>query len=223
MKRQGNIMGKSNLEKRVPKNPVKFDLQLTDEQKAAKALALEYPVNFFIGQAGTGKTLLACQISLDLSFSRKIDKIVITRPTVGTQDDGFLPGDLSEKMDPWMIPLWDNFLKVYNKKEVIEGMKRAGEIEMASLTHFRGRTFDNSVIIVDEFQNLTYHQFKMVITRLGKGSTMIFCGDPEQCDLHTKETGVTGMDRLQECPDVSISELTENHRHPLLNSIMKYL
>lgn len=217
-------MSTSNKEKRVPKSKVKFQIQLNEEQKEAKASILEHSVSFLTGKAGTGKTLLATNVGLDLFFSRDIDKIVITRPTVGTENNGFLPGDEKEKMQPWMVPLWDNFTKLYPNREKFEGMEKAKELEIVSLAFFRGRTFNDSVIIVDEFQNLTYHQFKMVVTRLGKNSRMILCGDPDQCDLpHRMDAASVALDKLGRCPLVYHKELVENHRHPDLIKIMEYL
>ena len=176
-------MPTENTQKRVPKNDVKFSITLSEEQKQAKAQILEHPFNFVLGKAGSGKTLLACQIALDQLFKRQINKIVITRPTVATEDNGFLPGSEAEKMEPWLVPIRSNMRKVYNKPEVLTNLENKESIELVSLTHFRGRTFDECVCIVDEFQNLTKQQLSMVIGRLGKGSIMIFCGDLVQCDL----------------------------------------
>jgi predicted ribonuclease YlaK len=106
-------------------------------------------------------------------FQRQVNKIVITRPTVATEDNGFLPGSEAEKMKPWLVPIRSNMSKVYNKPDSLSKMEADETIELVSLTHFRGRTFDNCVCIVDEFQNLTKQQLAMVIGRLGKGSTMI--------------------------------------------------
>lgn len=217
-------MSSSNKEKRVPKSKVKFQIQLSEEQKQAKAQILNHSVSFITGKAGTGKTLLATNVGLDSFFSREIDKIVITRPTIGTENNGFLPGDEKEKMQPWMIPLWHNFTQLYPHKEKLEGMEKAKWIEMVSLAFFRGRTFHDAVVIVDEFQNLSYHQIKMVITRLGKNSKMIFCGDAEQCDLEGRiKSAVVALEKLQECPLVYHQELVKNHRHPDLIKIMGYL
>ncbi len=98
-------MAKQNIEKTPPKGEINFSLTLSDEQKRAKELILQRPFNFLIGQAGSGKTLLAVQIALDMLFKRKVNKIVITRPTVSTEDNGFLPGSEKEKMEPWLVPI----------------------------------------------------------------------------------------------------------------------
>ena len=158
-----------NLEKRVPKGDIKFTITLSDEQKIAKANILDHPFNFILGKAGSGKTLLAVKIALDSYFKRKTNKIVITRPTVSNEDNGFLPGSLEEKMEPWLVPIRSNMRKVYNKPDILEKMEKDETIELVSLTHFRGRTFDNCICIIDEFQNLTKQQLAMVLGRLGKG------------------------------------------------------
>ena len=153
----------SNLNKRKPKNPIKFNITLNEEQKQAKQQILHNTVTLLKGAAGSGKTLLACQIALDMFFKRQINKIIITRPTVSNEDNGFLPGSLSEKMEPWLVPLRSNMRKVYNKPEILEKMEREENIELVSLAHFRGRTFDHAVCIVDEFQNLTKQQVQDII------------------------------------------------------------
>ena len=101
-------------------------------------------------------------------FKRNVNKIVITRPTVSNEDNGFLPGSLEEKLEPWLIPIRSNMRKVYNKPDILSKMESSEDIELVSLTHFRGRTFENSICIIDEFQNLSKQQFQMCISRLGK-------------------------------------------------------
>ena len=192
-------MPTENTQKRVPKNNVRFSITLSEEQKKAKADILKHPFNFVLGKAGSGKTLLACQIALDQFFKRQVNKIVITRPTVATEDNGFLPGSEAEKMEPWLVPIRSNMRKVYNKPDLLSKMESDENIELVSLTHFRGRTFDDCVCIVDEFQNLTKQQLAMVVGRLGKGSTMIFCGDNQQIDLK------------------------DNHRHEALDEVLNLL
>jgi len=164
-------MAKSNIEKTPPKGSVKFSLTLSEEQKAAKQAILHHPYNFIVGKAGSGKTLLACQVALDMFFKRMINKVIITRPTVSTEDNGFLPGSEKEKMEPWLVPIRSNMRKIYNKPETLDRLEKEESIELVSLAHFRGRTFENSIVIIDEFQNLTRSQFRMALGRLGKNST----------------------------------------------------
>ena len=92
-------------EKRRPKRPIKFNVQLNDEQKEAKAKILKAPITVIKGMAGSGKTLVATQVALDMLFTKRVDKVIITRPTVAKEDIGFLPGDIREKMDPWLAPI----------------------------------------------------------------------------------------------------------------------
>jgi phosphate starvation-inducible PhoH-like protein len=207
-----------------PKTDVKFSLTLSEEQKLAKEVIINTPWNFIIGKAGSGKTLLAVQIALDLFFKRKVDKIIITRPTVSTEDNGFLPGTEKEKMDPWLVPIRANMKDVYNKPEILEKMEKEENIELVSLTHFRGRTFNNSVCIVDEFQNLTKQQLQMVLGRLGKNSIMILCGDKQQIDLKFKnDSAVHEIAKLAPSKWVSETVLKDNHRHEGLDEILELL
>jgi phosphate starvation-inducible PhoH-like protein len=217
-------MATPNSSKMPPKSDVKFSLTLSEEQKLAKEVIINTPWNFIIGKAGSGKTLLAVQIALDLFFKRKVDKIIITRPTVSTEDNGFLPGTEKEKMDPWLVPIRANMKDVYNKPEILEKMEKEENIELVSLTHFRGRTFNNSVCIVDEFQNLTKQQLQMVLGRLGKNSIMILCGDKQQIDLKFKnDSAVHEIAKLAPSKWVSETILKDNHRHEGLDEILELL
>src|SRR5210317_2119623 len=206
-----------NISKNPPKGNVKFSISLSEEQKLAKSEILRHPFNFIVGKAGSGKTLLAVQIALDSFFKRQVNKIVITRPTVSNEDNGFLPGSLAEKMEEWLVPIRSNMRKVYNKPNILEGMEADESIELVSLSHFRGRTFDNSVIIVDEFQNLTKQQLSMVLSRLGKGSRMILCGDTHQIDLkYRNDSAVHEVSKIRDSQYVREIKLTDNHRHESL-------
>jgi phosphate starvation-inducible PhoH-like protein len=203
---------------------IKYDIQLIDEQKEAKEGILSHPFSFLLGNAGSGKTLTATAISLDQLFKKNISKIVITRPTVSTEDNGFLPGTIQEKMDPWLVPIRDNFRKVYNKKEKLEQLERDDIIEIVPLSYFRGRTFDNAVCIVDEFQNLSKSQLKMCVGRLGKGSMMIFCGDEQQIDLKVKQdSAIWEIEKLKQSNFVFIHELKHNHRHEAVFELLELL
>ena len=214
----------SNKEKTPPKNDIKFSITLSEEQKQAKSKILETPFNFIIGKAGSGKTLLAVQIALDMFFKRRINKIIITRPTVSNEDNGFLPGTLAEKMDPWLVPIRSNMRKVYNKPELLDKMEKEENIELVSLAHFRGRTFENSVCIIDEFQNLTKQQLQMVLSRLGKGSVMILTGDRYQVDLKfNNDSAVHEVPKIKHSKYVNEIVLTDNHRHEALEEILNLL
>ena len=213
-----------NKVKNPPKGNIKFSISLSEEQKLTKAEILNHPFNFVIGKAGSGKTLLACQIGLDMFFKRLVNKIVVTRPTVSNEDNGFLPGSLEEKMEPWLVPIKSNMRKVYNKPTILDKMMADEDIEMVSLSHFRGRTFENSLVIVDEFQNLTKQQLLMVLGRVGKGSTMILCGDPHQIDLKFRnDSAIHDVPKLKDSKWVYDVTLTDNHRHESLDEILRLL
>ena len=217
-------MAKQNTTKKPPKGSVRFSLSLSPEQKSAKQAILHHPFNFIVGKAGSGKTLLACQVALDMFFKRQIDKIIITRPTVSTEDNGFLPGSEKEKMEPWIVPIKSNMRKIYNKPNILEKMEKDESIELCSLAHFRGRTFENAIIIVDEFQNLTRSQFRMALGRLGKNSTMIFCGDNQQIDLKDKNySAIVDLPRITESQYVYKRVLEDNHRHIAIDEVFELL
>jgi phosphate starvation-inducible protein PhoH len=213
-----------NITKNPPKGKIKFDLTLSEEQKLAKTAILYHPYNFIMGKAGSGKTLLAVQIALDMYFTRQVNKIVITRPTVSNEDNGYLPGSLNEKMEPWLVPIRSNMRKVYNKPAVLEKMEKEENIELVSLAHFRGRTFDNAVVIVDEFQNLTKPQLGMVLGRLGKLSTMILTGDPQQIDLKfANDSAIHEVPKVKDSNYVYTTQLRDNHRHEALDELLRLL
>jgi phosphate starvation-inducible PhoH-like protein len=209
-------------EKRKPKNPITFKITLNDEQKEAKQVILDNPVTLLKGMAGSGKTLVACQVALDLMFRKDIERIIITRPTVAKEEIGFLPGDLKEKMDPWLAPIYANLHMLYDKTK-IEKMVADGQIEIVPFAFMRGRTFPDAVVIVDECQNITHGQTEMILGRLGKGGKMIFCGDITQTDLkQKKDSGIGFFTRLEsEIRGVKVITLKTNHRHEIVEPILK--
>ena len=212
------------MEKLPPKTDVKLNITLSEEQKQAATLMHQTPVNILLGRAGTGKTLLAVQFALSLYFKRQIKRIIITRPTVSTTTEGFIPGDLKDKMEPWLVPIRSNMRKVYNKPEILEKMETNKEIELISLSHFRGQTNEDAVCIIDEFQNLTREQFAMCLGRLGKNCIMIFSGDSRQIDLRfNNDSSIHIIDKIKDSKYVSKIVLTENHRHEALNEILDLL
>lgn len=209
--------------KRIPKNPIKFKIQLNDEQKQAKAEILENTITLLAGQAGSGKTLLACNVALDGLFRRMYDKVIITRPTVSKEEIGFLPGDLREKMDPWVQPIYQNMFLLYDKSKVERHIEKS-EIEIVPVSFMRGRTFVNSIVIVDEAQNVTHDQMEMIVTRLGKGSKMIVCGDTHQVDLKKKEDSgfkflYNGAKKIKEMQSIT---LVTNNRADVVQDLIDY-
>jgi phosphate starvation-inducible PhoH-like protein len=207
--------------KRKPKNPITFKIQLNDEQKEAKAIILDNPITVLTGSAGSGKTLLSCQIALDLLFTREIEKIIITRPTVSQEDIGFLPGDIKEKMDPWLQPIYQNFYTLYGKEKVDKEIAD-GNIQILPMSYIRGITFVDSFVIADEVQNLTHSQMESLLGRLGKGSKMILCGDVAQIDLKDKKrSGLSFLKRVEEeVKGFKIINLKQNHRHEIVQPIL---
>ena len=208
--------------KRRPKKPIKFNVQLNDEQKQAKAKILESPITVLKGMAGSGKTLVATQVALDMLFTKQVEKVIITRPTVSKEDIGFLPGDIREKMDPWLAPIYHNLHMLYNKDK-IQKLLDDGTIEIVPFAFLRGRTFVNSFVIVDEAQNVTHPQMETVIGRLGKGSKMVICGDMAQIDLKDKrETGFSFLARIEEQVEgFKTASLEHNHRHDIVAPVLE--
>lgn len=210
------------VQKRRPKNPIKFNVQLNEEQKKAKNIILESPITVLKGMAGSGKTLVATQAALDMLFTNQVDKIVITRPTVSKEEIGFLPGDLQAKMDPWLAPIYHNLFMLYSEEKVRKEIEN-GRIEIVPFAFMRGRTFVNSFVIVDEAQNVTHSQMETVIGRLGKGSKMVICGDMAQIDLRDKrETGFSFLARIEEQVEgFRTASLEYNHRHQIVAPILQ--
>ena len=208
--------------KRRPKKPIKFNVQLNDEQKIAKSNILESPITVIRGMAGSGKTLVATQVALDMLFTRQVEKVIITRPTVSKEDIGFLPGDIKEKMDPWLAPIYHNLNMLYNKEKV-QKLLDDETIEIVPFAFLRGRTFVNSFVIVDEAQNVTHSQMETVIGRLGKGSKMVICGDMAQIDLKDKrETGFSFLARIEEQVEgFKTASLEYNHRHQIVAPVLE--
>ena len=213
---------KSNKYKKVLKNPIKFKLQLNEEQKEAKAKILENTLTLLAGKAGSGKTMLACQIALDGLFRKEYEKIIITRPTVSKEDIGFLLGDLREKMDPWVQPIYQNMYALYNKDK-IEKCIEEGQIEIVPVSFMRGRTFLDSCVIVDEAQNVTHSQMEMIVTRIGLRSKMIICGDDYQVDLKSRQD--SGFKFLyksaKKIKNMCAITLMNNHRNPIVDDLLE--
>jgi len=210
------------MDKRRPKRPIRFNVTLNEEQKQAKKLIIDNPVTVLKGMAGSGKTLVATQVALDLLFTKQIDKVIITRPTVSKEAIGFLPGDIREKMDPWLAPIYHNLYMLYNKEKIDKEMEEE-RIEIVPFAFMRGRTFVNSFVIVDEAQNVTHNQMETILGRLGKSSKMVICGDLAQIDLKDKrETGFSFLARLEESvPGFVTHSLAQNHRHEIVAPILE--
>ena len=204
------------------KNKIQFNVSLNNEQKEVKANILKDTVSVLIGKAGSGKTLLATQIALEYLFYREVERIIITRPTVSNEDIGFLPGNIKEKMDPWVAPIHANMYILYGKQKIDKCINDE-IIEIAPISFLRGRTFVNACVIVDEAQNVTKTQMEMILSRLGINSKMIICGDMSQTDLKSKkDSGFPYLfDMIDSVPGLGVYELKTNHRHPIVDSVLK--
>jgi phosphate starvation-inducible PhoH-like protein len=208
--------------KRKPKGSIKFKIQLNEEQKLAKATILDNHITVITGAAGSGKTLLATITGLDMLFTREVDKLIITRPAVTAGEDlGYLPGDLSEKMDPWLQPIYQNFYAAYGKEKVDKEIAE-GNIQILPMGYIRGITFTNAFIITDEVQNLTHTQTEALLGRLGHGSKMVLCGDIAQIDLKNKKlSGLGFLRRVEESVEgFKFVTLKQNHRHEVVQQIL---
>lgn len=180
---------------------------------------------FAIGPAGTGKTFLGVMFALKYLKSFKVRRIVLVRPIVEAGEKlGFLPGDLKEKIDPYLIPIYDALNDAIGKEQVEKLIER-GTIEVAPLAYMRGRTLDNAIIILDEAQNATLTQMKMFLTRLGFGSKMIVTGDLSQIDLPNKSVSgmVEAIDLLNDIEGIKMIKFQRDDvmRHPLVFKIIE--
>ena len=195
-----------------------------NQSKYLEALE-ENDIIFGLGPAGTGKTFMAVLYAASLLKKQKIKKIVLVRPVVEAGEKlGFLPGDLKEKIDPYLIPLYDSLEECFGKENV-EKMIEKGAIEIAPLAYMRGRTLDNAVIILDEAQNTTLPQMKMFLTRLGFNSKMIITGDVTQIDLlHKSQSGlIEASSILKNIRGIKFVEFEKNDvmRNPLVYKIIE--
>lgn len=185
----------------------------------------ENTVVFGIGPAGTGKTYLAVARAVTALRNKEVNRIILTRPAVEAGEKlGFLPGDLQNKVDPYLRPLYDGMYEMLGAEHFAKYQEK-GMIEVAPLAYMRGRTLDNAFIILDEAQNTTPEQMKMFLTRIGFGSKAVITGDITQIDLPGgKKSGLKEAVRvLKGVPDISFSMLTEKDvvRHPLVQKIIK--
>ena len=194
-------------------------------QKKYVDLLKKKTITFGIGPAGTGKTYLAVAIAVNAYKEKQVEKIILTRPAVEAGENlGFLPGDLQEKVNPYLRPLYDALQEMLGLDSFSKMMER-GTIEIAPLAYMRGRTLSNAYVILDEAQNTTKEQIKMFLTRLGENSKMVITGDLTQIDLPSGHT--SGLKHavkiLKDINDIGIIRLSEKDvvRHPLVQQIVK--
>lgn len=179
---------------------------------------------FGIGPAGTGKTYLAMAMAITAFKRNEVDRIILTRPAIEAGEKlGFLPGDLQQKVDPYLRPLYDALYEIMGAEAFVKNMEK-GAIEVAPLAYMRGRTLDNAFIVLDEAQNTTPEQMKMFLTRIGYGSKAVITGDVTQIDLQEgKRSGLTEASRiLAGIEDIGIITLSNKDvvRHPLVQKII---
>lgn len=199
---------------------------VNQEQYIIALLDQEVDIVVVSGPAGTGKTYLAMQAAIKAMKGGDCERIILTRPAVGVDDEkhGFLPGDINAKMEPWTRPLLDVIREYYSAKDIL-GMLNEQVIEIAPLAFCRGRNFKNSWIILDEAQNATPSQIKMIMTRIGLGSKIVITGDIEQTDRKTADNGL--LDLLKRLDNGSIPglksckfELKDVQRHKIIEHVL---
>lgn len=213
---------KSNKEKRLLKTEPRFKIQLTDEQKEVKSKFYEYDINFVNGRFASGKTLVSCNIALTAFRKKQFNKIVITRPMV-RNTHGFLPGSIEDKMAPLVAPIIHN-LNMLQSPNTTDKMQADGELEILPIDFAKGITFVDSVVIVDEYEDLNYEDFRLLLTRVGRDSKIIFCGDERQVDKSiNKHSCIYDVKKLKESNLVGYSVLTSNHRNEAISKVLKYL
>jgi phosphate starvation-inducible PhoH-like protein len=198
----------------------------SENQRALVAAIESHHLTITLGPAGTGKTYLAVTAAVEALEAGRVGRIVLTRPAVEAGENlGFLPGDLIDKLAPYLRPLYDALNERIGGKRVRQ-MMAEGTIEIAPIAYMRGRTLNNAFVVIDEAQNCTYGQIKMLLTRLGWHSTMVVTGDPDQSDLLEGLSGLSDIARrLDSIPDIAIVRLNERDivRHPLVGQMLGVL
>ena len=209
----------------IIKTPKKSIIPRSEKQKDYVRALRENDIIISAGPAGTGKTFLAVAVGLTMLLEKKIERIILSRPAVEAGERlGFLPGDMKEKVDPYLRPLYDSLYDLFHF-EKIQRMIEIGDIEIAPLAFMRGRTLKNSFAILDEAQNATDTQIKMFLTRIGENSKIVVNGDPSQIDLPNKN--MSGLDRskkiLSHLNEIAVVDFDHSDvvRHPLVSKIVK--
>ena len=209
----------------IIKTPKKSIIPRSEKQKEYVRALRQSDIVISVGPAGTGKTFLAVAVGLTMLLDKKIERIILSRPAVEAGERlGFLPGDMKEKVDPYLRPLYDSLYDLFDYDK-IQRMIEIGDIEIAPLAFMRGRTLKNSFVILDEAQNATDTQIKMFLTRIGENSTIVVNGDPSQIDLPNKS--MSGLDRskklLSHLNEISVVDFDHSDvvRHPLVSKIVK--
>ncbi len=219
------VTNKSGNVEYIIKTPKKSVIPRSEKQKNYISALKESDIVISAGPAGTGKTFLAVAVALTMLLEKKIERIILSRPAVEAGERlGFLPGDMREKVDPYLRPLYDSLYDLLDFEKIQKKIE-VGDIEIAPLAFMRGRTLKNSFAILDEAQNATDTQIKMFLTRIGENSKIVINGDPSQIDLPNKT--MSGLNRskklLGHLKEISVVDFdhTDVVRHPLVSKIVK--
>lgn len=225
--RKATKASKRKPEREAPAVPTPVDITWrTEAQKQAWLALPNHQISFLLGAAGSGKTFLAMAFAINEILLGNKQHIVLTRPIVESGEKlGFLPGSFGEKVNPYMQPLYDTMDTLLGKQGAAREIVNKS-IKLAPLCYMRGRTFNDSVCILDEAQNATYQQFKLFLSRFGENSRVIVTGDPHQSDLNLHEPPlVEVIDRLIDVPDIHFVYFDDSDvvRHPLITEILRRL
>ena len=211
--------------KQLIKTPKKSVIARSEKQSDYIKALKENDVIMSLGPAGTGKSFLAVSVGVTLLMEKKIDRVILSRPAVEAGEKlGFLPGDMKEKVDPYLRPLYDALYELFGADKIDKKIE-SGEIEIAPLAFMRGRTLKNCFAILDEAQNATETQIKMFLTRIGENSKLVVNGDPSQIDLLNKSYSglIKSREILKDLKEIKIIEFDHNDvvRHPLVTKIIR--
>ncbi len=211
--------------KQLIKTPRKSVIARSEKQSDYIKALKENDIVMSLGPAGTGKSFLAVSVGVTLLIEKKIDRVILSRPAVEAGEKlGFLPGDMKEKVDPYLRPLYDALYELFGVDKIDKKIE-SGEIEIAPLAFMRGRTLKNCFAILDEAQNATETQIKMFLTRIGENSKLVVNGDPSQIDLINKSHSglIKSRKILKDLKEIKIIEFDHNDvvRHPLVSKIIR--
>ena len=220
-------LNESNIKsfKQLIKTPKKSVIARSEKQSEYIKALKESDIVMSLGPAGTGKKFFSCISCCNLTNGKKIDRVILSRPAVEAGEKlGFLPGDMKEKVDPYLRPLYDALYELFGADKIDKKIE-SGEIEIAPLAFMRGRTLKNCFAILDEAQNATETQIKMFLTRIGENSKLVVNGDPSQVDLINKTHSglIKSKNILKELNEIKIIEFDHNDvvRHPLVSKIIR--
>jgi phosphate starvation-inducible protein PhoH and related proteins len=209
-------------QKKVFKNEIKYSIQLNEEQKEAKRLIRENQIVIITGRAGCGKSLVSAQTALDFIFKKECETILVTRAAVEVGHSlGFLPGSLNEKFNPYLEAFQENLIKCYDKVKIDQLIEDKKVIALP-VQFIRGKTID-SVLVVEEAQNLTKAEMLAILTRLGKNGKIIINGDNEQKDIKDEFNGLSyAIELSKKIEEIKWIKLKENHRSDLVGKILDH-